>query len=162
MLFYMFFSIFLLAKAAKLHISRQRYYKKCTYARKRTFFFEKKIDLSIYWSITYALGGSLLTRECIGDTSMSKLCLTFKICDILWGPHELREWVGRAEASVALLLTRSAVNAIRLPNASSMGCISRTYFRGGRASLWGEVGVLKGTTFFAHTQECACIFMEKK
>ena len=127
MLFYMFFSTFLLAKAAKLHISRQRYYKKCTYARKRTFFLEKKIDLSIYWSITYALGGSLLTRECIGDTSMSKLCLTFK----------------------------------KNVGVCSMGCISRTYFRGGRASLWGEVGVLEGTAFFAHTQEHAHIFLKK-
>ena len=74
----MFFNTFSPAILAKLHFSRQRYYKKCTYARKRTFFLEKKIDLSIYWSITYSLGGSLLTRECIGDTSMSKLCLTLK------------------------------------------------------------------------------------
>jgi hypothetical protein len=43
-----------------------------------------------------------------------------------------------------------------------MGCISRTYFRGGRASLWGEVGVLEGTAFFAHTQEHARIFYRKK
>ena len=34
------------------------------------------------------------------------------------GSHELRERVGRAEASVALTTTWSLVNAIRLPNAS--------------------------------------------
>ena len=44
----------------------------------------------------------------------------------------------------------------------SMCCISRMYFRGGRASLWGEVGVLEGTAFFAHTQEHARIFYRKK
>ena len=35
-----------------------------------------------------------------------------------WGPHELRERVGRAEAQVASMLTESTVYAILLPNAS--------------------------------------------
>ena len=48
---------------------RQRYNKKCTYASKRTYFFEK-IDLSINWVSTNVLGGSLLTREYIGTNSM--------------------------------------------------------------------------------------------
>ena len=45
MLFYMFFSIFLLAKAAKLHISRQRYCFFRTYARARAYFFRKKAKI---------------------------------------------------------------------------------------------------------------------
>ena len=38
----MFLSIFLLAKAAKLHISRQRYCFFCTYASAKRIFFNKK------------------------------------------------------------------------------------------------------------------------
>ena len=33
------------------------------------------------------------------------------------GPHEVRDRVGRAEAAIAPMLTRSAVNATGLPNA---------------------------------------------
>ena len=39
-------------------------------------------------------------------------------CLLKWGPHKLRERVGRAEAQVASMLTKSTVNAILLPNAS--------------------------------------------
>ena len=39
--------------------------------------------------------------------------------NISWGPHELRERVGRAEAQVVLMLTQSTVNATLLSNARS-------------------------------------------
>ena len=42
MLIFMFFSTFLLAKAAKLHISRQRYYFFRIYASARLIFLQKK------------------------------------------------------------------------------------------------------------------------
>ena len=45
MLFFMFLSTFLLAKAAKLHISRQRYYFFRTYARVRVYFYGKKVKI---------------------------------------------------------------------------------------------------------------------
>ena len=41
---FMLFSINLLAKAAKLHISRQRYYFFRTYARVRVHFYKKSRD----------------------------------------------------------------------------------------------------------------------
>ena len=41
----MFFSTFLLAKAAKLHISRQRYYFFRIYARVRVHFYGKKVKI---------------------------------------------------------------------------------------------------------------------
>ena len=38
-------------------------------------------------------------------------------CPKVRGPHEVRDRVGRAEAAIAPMLTRSAVNATGLPNA---------------------------------------------
>jgi hypothetical protein len=55
---------------------------------------------------------SKMTNNSFYKVEVAKTCT-------LRGPHELREWVGRAEASVALTTTGSLVNAIRLPNASA-------------------------------------------
>ena len=78
MLIFMFYSIFLLAKAAKLHISRQRYCFFCTYASAMRIFFVKSqisplflFSYFLLFPVVYHLSATNLPPISIGISSES-------------------------------------------------------------------------------------------
>ena len=70
------------------HLRLQRYYKKCTYASEARNYFEKKID--IYLTARSTATESLLASRCIAGCERGIADFSKK-CEIIWGPHELRE-----------------------------------------------------------------------